>query len=118
MGDLRRPTRSFSVKLAHRKPVAFDKAEHPLSISHGGRVGNRRDDPVDRNVLLERAVGVESLEAPTVERARELLEEPSRDTVLQWKEDGLLVVEQRELVGYLGDLLGLERQNYQVLGPQ
>ncbi len=64
------------------------------------------------------AVWIERAKPTTFKRARELLEEPPGDAVLQREHDGVAVVERGELRGYLNDLMSLERQDHQVLWPE
>ena len=103
------------VQLADREAVPFDVTDHPGRDDAGRRIDHAADDALGLDPGFELAVGIEAFEPAAVEFAAVFLEVPPGQAVLNGQHHGVRAVERRQLVRDRGKVVGLDRQNHQIL---
>ena len=116
--DTLNPLGVTTIELPHRKPIAFNVADDPGLGHDRGRIGDATDDAPRIKPLKENAAGVDGSDHAICVLAAKLLEVPPRDAVLQRHHDRLWAQQRVQLIDDGLDLMGLERQEHDVVRAQ
>ena len=104
------------VRLANREAVALDHLHHARRDQFGGRIDHGADDPLRADIGGNLAVRVRRRDGPAFERTGKLMEIPPGQAVLERDHGGAGVEEARQVLGNRRHLMGLERQQHEIVG--
>ena len=116
-GQRRDPIGDGAVELPDRKPGPFDVTDAARCGDLGRGIRDAPDDSLRFDRARDRRARVEGVEHGAVERSAVALEVPPGDAVLSRQHDGLGTEQSGELAGDRSDLVRLDPEDHQVLGP-
>jgi len=110
--------RLLARQFADRETVAFHVVDDAGFGDGGGRVDDAADDLVGVDVLAERTVGIERVEALAVMRAAVVVEIPPRNAVLHGDDHGVRTDDTVHLARHLFQVVRLQGQDDEVMRAQ